>query len=172
MAQNIRISYFLLGCLCVCMRKRERESVYKRESRRVSMSLASHQIYNLHFYIIGLCLCCLLIVHPRLLIFSKWQSSMGKYFNKPLGKKKRKEKLDTSRRRPVSQKEKQNERPPSDGIHTAEPRHVSVLLISHSFNRISFRPGQDTKQTRFSPLGPCTGHFFKPSEIYFSTKWK
>lgn len=53
------------------------------------MSLALHQIYNLHFYIIGLCLCCLLIVHPRLLIFSKWQRGMGKYFNKPFQNKKK-----------------------------------------------------------------------------------
>lgn len=39
-------------------------------------------------------------------------------------------------------------RPPGNGTHPAAQTRVSVLLVSHSFNQISFQPGQDTKQRR------------------------
>lgn len=50
--------------------EREEESVHELESSML-MSLASNQIYNLHFYIIGLCFCGVLIVHSPPLLFCK-----------------------------------------------------------------------------------------------------
>lgn len=136
------------------------------------MSLASHQIYNLHFYIIGLCLCCLLIVHPRLLIFSKWQSCIGKYFNKPSGEKKKNGRHLTETY-PMSQNEERRERPSGDDIHIAEPRPVSVLLIPHPFNRISFQPGQNNKQRHSAHhTVPEQDIFSYPQKCIFPIKWR
>lgn len=125
-------------------RNKESVCISKRSTR---VSLASHQIYNLHFYIIGLCLCCLLIVHPLLL---KWQNCVGKFTHKT-----------------IWAKNSQNARCFSDccstSWHTIRDvmRQVMVQAVlntdtCHLFSFIShlivlhFNKGQDTKQRHSS----------------------